>query len=90
VEVEVAGLGSDGEVMLWDGVGEVFSSVRRRAVDDSGACWAFRIDCRHDEHIDGLVSRDNEVFGGIVVVQLMELLTLHRDVSTGSGGVRNI
>ena len=49
-----------------DGVGCLVSSAERRVEDESGAFWALRIDWRHDEHIDGLSSLDNDVVGGIV------------------------
>jgi hypothetical protein len=48
------------------GGGGVFSSACRRVEDDSDARWTLCIECRHDEHIVGRVSRDNDMLGGIV------------------------
>jgi hypothetical protein len=59
--------GSDSDASCCNvAIGFVFlSSAANSVVVDKGACWPFRIDCRHDEHIEGLKRRDRYVFGGI-------------------------
>lgn len=50
-----------------DDVGGLVSSAERRAEVDSEAPRPCRIDWRHDEQIEGLSSRDNDVPGAMVM-----------------------